>query len=110
MTTVECPICLDRIVVSGDETYEYEAGEYQQITISPATDPRKRADILRTSYFLCPNPSNDTEKHYLPLALVAETCRRYRRSSRFQEGPYTAGRLTAVRGGGLPGRGWCVGS
>jgi len=68
--TVECPICLDRIVVNVDEIYEYEAGGYRRITLPPATDPRKRADILRTSYCVCPNPSRDAEKHYLPVALA----------------------------------------
>jgi hypothetical protein len=67
---IDCPVCLDRIPADG-ELYELSNGRPQPKVLPVSASAAKTADITRNSYRLCPNPSGDVAKHYLPTALTA---------------------------------------
>lgn len=68
---VRCPICLDLFTWPGEENlFQLREGdrEHKPLVVPPGVDPIKRRDLLRGAYIKCPNPSGDTDPHYLPLA------------------------------------------
>lgn len=68
---IECPVCLDRIPAEGEQLYEFVGGQPQPKVLPSSASLTKTADITRNSYRLCPNPSGDVAKHYLPTALTS---------------------------------------
>lgn len=65
---VRCPICADEFPWPDDPTisvFDEDDGSYQLIDIS-SLPPAKQADLVRRGYRQCPNPSEDTDAHYLP--------------------------------------------
>jgi len=68
---VRCPVCLDSYPWSrsGRELFELdpESLEYRPIDLTGLHDPVKLEQRLRSAFLRCPNPSQDTPPHYLPL-------------------------------------------
>ncbi|GIH23099.1 hypothetical protein Aph01nite_14090 [Acrocarpospora phusangensis] len=62
---IRCPICLDQFVWDEQDMYEMVNGQYQPLDLSRIGDRVKRNHLLRTAYKKCPNPSGDTDAHYM---------------------------------------------
>lgn len=69
--TVRCPVCVDIVAWPPPVYYEFHDGSYQRLDLTMVTDPAKRADMMRSAWFQCPNPSRDATEHYLPAALAS---------------------------------------
>jgi len=66
---VRCPICLDTFWWPADGVlYEFKGLDVVALNLPPDLDKRKRADIERTAFLRCPNPSEDSGQHFLPAA------------------------------------------
>ncbi|MFI5932223.1 hypothetical protein [Actinoplanes sp. NPDC051494] len=70
---VRCPICVDEFVWRPEPTvavYDTKQSQYRSVDVSrmPAG---KRADVIRTGYRQCPNPSKDTPAHFLPATYAS---------------------------------------
>ncbi|PPK63782.1 GTPase domain-containing protein [Actinokineospora auranticolor] len=65
---VRCPICADDIPWAEERFISvYNAGknQYEHIDVSRMPES-KRADLARNGFRQCPNPSEDTSRHFLP--------------------------------------------
>lgn len=65
---VRCPFCADEFVWPGDDTvsiFDEETARYELKDISRYSSARQ-ADLRRSSYVRCPNPSEDMPPHFLP--------------------------------------------
>jgi hypothetical protein len=68
---VLCPVCVDYIEWP-DELYHYvledRKGHWERLDLSKHTNPVKQTYQRTKGYVRCPNPSQDTPTHYLPVA------------------------------------------
>jgi len=69
--TVRCPVCVDVIGWPPPQYYENHGGDYRPLDLDAVAGADKRADMLRSAWFRCPNPSQDTKEHHLPAALAS---------------------------------------
>ncbi|HEX8005899.1 MAG TPA: hypothetical protein VF482_05655 [Trebonia sp.] len=69
---IRCPICLDEFVWDEQDMFEVAGGEFQALDLAGMTDRVRRSHLLRTAYKRCPNPSGDTEAHYIPAAYATD--------------------------------------
>lgn len=70
---VRCPICADEYDWPEEPAvwlFDEKISNYQLYDVS-ALPPAKRADLTRRGYRKCPNPSGDTESHYLPATYAS---------------------------------------
>jgi Double-GTPase 2 len=67
---VLCPVCLDYFTWKEGQLYERMVleGKWKPVSLSGMNNPVKRKDRRRACYIKCPNPSQDTREHYLPVA------------------------------------------
>ncbi|MGX7825420.1 hypothetical protein ACTG9Q_10030 [Actinokineospora sp. 24-640] len=65
---VTCPLCLDRFTWDESELLEYSAteGKYNPAKLPAGGNAEKIRDARERLYVRCPNPSGDSENHYLP--------------------------------------------
>ncbi|MEO3859312.1 hypothetical protein [Acrocarpospora sp. B8E8] len=68
---IRCPVCLDSFPwnTDGADLYELDSEtlQYRLINMANLRDPHKRDYRLRSAFIRCPNPSQDTGTHYLPV-------------------------------------------
>jgi hypothetical protein len=68
-TSLRCPVCVDTIPWPPPMYFEYHEGEHRKLDLPE--NLAKRADVLRSAWFPCPNPSGDSDPHWLPVALAS---------------------------------------
>lgn len=66
---VTCPTCLDVFPWDESELLDYKPREarYVPVTLPAGAHPEKLRDLRSRLYVRCPNPSQDSPDHYLPV-------------------------------------------